>query len=212
MNSTSRNGRADRLVDCAKSSFASRGYYGSSISQMAQQAGIARATFYQYFDNKLHIFESILDSFVTSLRECITPVSLAPGSPAPLVQIQDNLTRVFELVLSEADLTQILLSHASTPDPDLQKRLADFYREVADMIEGSLRQGIAMNLVRPCNTRLTAYAMIGGVKEVVLQLTSSEEQKPTVEQLVHQLLEFSMAGILVKSQSHLVETIRGSGA
>ena len=206
------NGREKRLVDSAKRSFATRGYYGTSISQMAQQSGIARATFYQYFDNKLHIFRSILDSFVDNLRDCIKPVSLSPGAPNPLLQIQANLTRVFELVLEEADLTRILLTHASTPDPAVQTHLSDFYSEVADMIEGSLNLGVAMDLVRPCNTRLTAYAVIGAVKEVVLQLTSSDKPQPSVEELARELLEFGMGGILVKSQAQILQSTRMPGA
>ena len=196
---------------CAKEAFAESGYYATSISQVVQQAGIARGTFYQYFDNKLHIFQSILDSFLEDLQECIKPIVIGPGATPPLVQVQENLTRVLSLVLRERDLSRILLNHINTPDRVLEDRLSEFYRQLAEMIERSLKFGIAMKLVRPCNTRLTAYSIIGAVKEVALQLTSSKEsqppgiKEPPVEELVRELLEFGIGGILAGAKSHVPE-------
>ena len=200
-----RDGRRERLVSCAKRVFALRGYYGTSISQIVGDAGIARGTFYQYFDNKLHVFQSILDSFLLDLQECIKPIDISPGAPAPLSQIQSNLSCVLGLVLNERDLSQILLYHSNTPDPTLQRRLNDFFGQVALMLERSLSLGIAMRLVRPCNTRRTAYFIIGAVKEVVLQITSSQEPQPTVEELMRELVEFGMRGILAEPQASLME-------
>ena len=212
MNSQLRLGRQGRLVHSAKIAFASKGYYATSISQIVEQAGIARGTFYQYFDNKLHIFESILDSFLQDLESCVKPVSLNPEATPPLAQIQDNLTRVLDLVLQERDLTQILLHQGGTPDHTVETRLNDFYRQVAEMIERSLNLGIAMRLVRQCDTRLTAYSIIGAVKEVVLQLTSTSKPQPLVEELVQELLRFGMMGILAKPETSLVQAERrGSG-
>ena len=206
MNTGLRDGRKQRLVHCAKEAFATRGYYAASISGIVKQAGIARGTFYQYFDNKLHIFETILDSFLQDLQDCIRPISLAPGAPPPLVQIQDNLTRVLNLVLTEKDLTQMLFHHPSPLDRSIEKRVDDFNNRVAEMIQRSLSLGVDMKLVRPCNTRLTAYSIIGAVKEVVFQLTSSEEPQPSVEHLVQDLMEFGMGGILAGSQASLLGT------
>ena len=201
MNIDLRDGRRQRLVHSAKMVFATKGYNDSSISQIVRHAGIARSTFYQYFDGKLHLFQHLLDSFLEDLRGSVTPISLAPGAPAPLIQVQENLTRVLKLVLGERDLTRIILQHTSSLDPTVEKQLQDFYGEVAGMIDRSLKLGVAMNMVRPCNTRLTAYSMVGAVKEVVFQLTSTEGPQPPVEELVQELIEFGMGGILVESHA-----------
>jgi AcrR family transcriptional regulator len=183
-------------VECAKKSFADGGYYTTSISEIAQQAGIARSTFYQYFDNKAHLFQSILDSFLQDLQNAIRPVTIAPGASVPLVQIKANLTRVLDLLLQERELTQILLHDAGPLDRAVENRSSGFYSQVAEMIEHSLTLGISMNLVRPCNARLMSYAIIGALKEVVHQLTSTAGSQPKVEELVRGLLEFATIGIL----------------
>jgi len=63
-----------------------------------------------------------------------------------------------------------------------------------------------MNLVRPCDTLLTAYSIIGAVKEVVFQFTSSQKPQPPVEKLVDELLQFGMKGILAESKNALMES------
>ena len=195
-------------MQSAKQAFADRGYHETSISLIVREAGIARSTFYQYFDSKLHLFQSILDSFLQDLHDSIRPISLAVGAPAPLIQLQDNLTRVLNLVLGERDLTRIILQHNNTLDRTVQRRLEGFFSEAAAMIQRSLKLGIAMNLVRPCDTSLTSYSIIGAVKEVVFQLTSSQEPQPPVEELVRELLDFGMGGILVHSRASLLGPVR----
>ena len=108
MSIESRDLKRQRLVDSAKEAFANKGYQETSISEIVRRAGIARSTFYQYFDSKLNLFESILDSFLQDLHESIQPISLVPGAATPMIQIQDNLTRVLDLMLGERDLTRIL--------------------------------------------------------------------------------------------------------
>ena len=145
------------------------------------------------------------------LHGSIKPISLSPEAPDPLVQIQDNLTRVFDLVLEDRDLSRILLHHSSTLHSTVEQRLQDFYREVSGMIERSLKQGISMKLVRPCDTRLTSYSIIGAVKEVLFQLTSSPQPDISEDGLVSEILEFGMRAILVRPQGSPLEVARRSG-
>ena len=207
MNSQSRDHRRQRLVDSAKEAFASNGYHETSVSEIVRQAGIARSTFYQYFDSKQHLFESILDNLLQDLHDAIRPVSLAIWAPAPLVQILDNLTRVFDLVLEEKDLTRILMQHSGALDLTMVRQLEDFYSQAAQMIQRSLKLGIAMNLIRPCNTQLISFSIIGAVKEVVFQLTTSTQQRPATQETVTQLLDFAMGGILVQSHNSILRAV-----
>ena len=193
--------RRQRLVQSAKQMFAEQGYYATNISEIVRHAGIARSTFYHYFDGKLHLFQCILDGFIQDLHASIEKISLAPGAPDPTVQIQDNLTRVLDLVLSEKDLTRILITLGGDLHHAVDGRLDSFYQEAAGLIDQSLKLGIAMNLVKPCDTRLTSYSIIGAVKEVVFQLTSSQQPQPSVAEVVNGLLDFGMGGILVRQHS-----------
>lgn len=50
----------ERILDYAKTSFKETGYEGLSIRSLASDLGIATGTLYNYFPNKLSLFQSIL--------------------------------------------------------------------------------------------------------------------------------------------------------
>ncbi|MBW1989648.1 MAG: TetR/AcrR family transcriptional regulator [Deltaproteobacteria bacterium] len=54
------NGKYERILDAAVRVFSRKGYFGSTVSQIAGEAGVADGTIYLYFKNK----EDILASFV----------------------------------------------------------------------------------------------------------------------------------------------------
>jgi AcrR family transcriptional regulator len=49
------------IVDVAIDEFLERGYEGASISQMVARAGIAKGSFYQYFEDKYDLFMYLVD-------------------------------------------------------------------------------------------------------------------------------------------------------
>ena len=55
------NGKYERILQAAVRVFAEEGYSGSTVSQIAREAGVADGTIYLYFKNK----EDILASFVS---------------------------------------------------------------------------------------------------------------------------------------------------
>jgi TetR/AcrR family fatty acid metabolism transcriptional regulator len=62
MNNNSRNkDKYHRILDAAVSVFADQGFYNSTISQIAREAGVADGTIYLYFKNK----QDILSQFFT---------------------------------------------------------------------------------------------------------------------------------------------------
>ena len=207
MNNELRDGRKQHLVVSAKKAFAADGYYSTSISQIVQEAGIARSTFYQYFDNKLHIFQSILDAFLQDLSDCIRPVALGPGAlPTPEVQIHDNLVRVLELVMVERELSKILLDHSTSLDRSVEDRMTDFYGQVAAMIRRSsgLRHSPGAGAVMQHLPHGLRHHRSGEGGGIPVDLFSGSLNPPaSVEGLVKELMEFGMGGILAVPRDSL---------
>jgi hypothetical protein len=50
-----------------------------------------------------------------------------------------------------------------------------------------------MNLVRRCDTRAVAYCILGGIKEVVGQLSS--HRRSDIGPLVEEILDFGLRGV-----------------
>jgi AcrR family transcriptional regulator len=186
-------------LDSAKEVFSKKGFHKASISDIVQKAGIARATFYLYFKNKRKLFHSLLDFLLQELDRRVETIKLGPGHPLPLEQLRVNLTRVVTFSMEEPQLIQILFHSAVGMDREFERELDRFYERVVDRIEGALKLGIDMGLVRSGSTRLIAYTVLGGIKEVMVQVASRRISPLNAKAVVDDLLEFGRRGVLLES-------------
>jgi AcrR family transcriptional regulator len=188
-----RQARREQVLRHAKRIFARKGYHRTNVADIITRARIARGTFYLYFQNKKDLFEELLNQVLGEMRHRIQRLRIGPGEPDPVEQLRNNLRRVLSFVLAERELIDILLNHSMGFDRDLDARIYDFYEKVADQ----------MNLVRKCNTRAVAYCILGGIKEVVGQL--SRNRRRGIGPLAEEILDFGLRGV---AQPELLESLR----
>src|SRR5579863_4981543 len=198
-----RQARRAQVLHHAKRIFARKGYHRTNVADIIARAGIARGTFYLYFQNKKDLFEELLEQVLSELTSRIERLRIAPGRPDPVQQLRDNLSRVLAYVLAERELTDILLNHSTGFDRELDEKIQDFYDRIAALIQRSLDLGIEMNLVRKSNTRATSYAILGGVKEVIGMLSRSREIDTA--KFVEEILDFGLRGV---ARAELLKFIR----
>jgi len=185
--------RRAQVLRHAKRIFARKGYHRTNVADIIARARIARGTFYLYFQNKKDLFEELLEQVVGELRSRIHRLRVGPDQPDPVEQLRANLRRVLNFVFAERELTDILLNHSVGFDRDLDLKIRDFYEKIADAIQRSLDLGIEMELVRQCDTRIAAYCILGGIKQVVGE--SSQGGKRDIERLAGEILAFGLRGV-----------------
>ena len=188
-----RQARRAQVLHHAKRIFARKGYHRTNVADIIARAGIARGTFYLYFQNKKDLFEELLEQVVTELTQRVQRLRVGPGQDHPVDQLRANLNRVLDYVLAERELTDILLNHSTGFDRELDAKIQDFYDRIAALIQRSLDLGIEMKLVRGCDTRAVSYAILGGIKETIAMLSRSRETDPSA--LVEQILDFGLRGV-----------------
>ena len=190
-----REERREQVLRSAIEAFAYRGYHRTSVGDIIKRARIARGTFYLYFENKRQIFEAILEMALQGLVGRLRRIELSPQSPPPLEQLRDNVGRVMAFLLSERELTQILLRHAEGLDAEFDRRLSAFYDTIMELIEGALRAGQRMALVRACDRRIVATCILGSIKEVMARVASGADQAPDLGIVVDEVVNFGLRGI-----------------
>jgi AcrR family transcriptional regulator len=198
-----REERREQVLRSAMEVFAHKGYHATSVGDIIKRAQIARGTFYLYFETKRQIFEAILEMALQGLVGRLHRIELSPQSPPPLEQLRANVGRVIAFLLSERELTQILLRHADGLDADFDRRLSEFYDTVMNLIEGVLRAGQLMALVRPCDRRIVAACILGSIKEVMARLTSEASQAPPLHMVVDEVVNFGLRGIFYDQEQGL---------
>lgn len=193
-----RHQRRTQVCAAAKKVFSRKGYHASSIEDILQEAGIARGTFYLYFPSKRAIFEELLEQMFAQITGAVRRIQTNSGSESVVEQMLGNVDRIINVIESNRELTIILLREAVGLDIDFDQKLAAFYYRLSDMIEGALRLGQEMQIIRPCDVRLVSYCVLGSIKEVILRiLTDCDQSKLQLDSIAQEVLNYNLRGLFL---------------
>ncbi|MGH2466622.1 MAG: TetR family transcriptional regulator [Candidatus Limnocylindrales bacterium] len=93
---------ADRLLDAARSAFARHGYDGVSVGEICDAAGMAKGTFYRYFDSKDAIFVAAARSTVEAVGEELERRGGSLSEAEALGELESLLAPLAPLILEAA--------------------------------------------------------------------------------------------------------------
>jgi len=149
--------------------FAEKGFHGASVSDVIARAGVARGTFYLYFDGKREVFDAVLDGILARLRGQIRPV-LLPASrddAVVLTQLRGNVERVVGLLMGNRGLVRLLVNEAAGLDSPVRVRLEEFHRALGGWMAESLEEGQRFHIVRPGDTQVMAHGLLGMLQGIL---------------------------------------------
>lgn len=193
-----REQRRAQILAVATAVFAEKGYHDARIDDIVVRAGIARGTFYLYFEDKRAIFEHIVDGFLQRLDDAIRVIELDDPTAKPSDQLRDDLLRVVALFAANAQLAQILLSAAVGLDADFDRKLLAFYDAVTALLTRALTEGEAAGLIRPGNRSVRAYCVTGMLKELLYQIVLRKTDA-SHDELVDTMLDLMAFGLFTEA-------------
>jgi AcrR family transcriptional regulator len=124
MASGSRLPRAERraqLIEAAAAAFLARGFGGTSMDDVAHEAGVSRLIVYRNFESKTLLYGAVLDSVLLELAEQFTDVDMATLAERGAVQMMLPVAR------RHPDAFRLLWRHA-WHEPEFIDR-SDIFRE-----------------------------------------------------------------------------------
>jgi AcrR family transcriptional regulator len=196
-----RESRRAAVLGVARTIFANQGYHATSIDDIIEGAGIARGTFYLYFESKRAIFDELLDELFAKLRAVVHRIEVGPGAAPPIDQMHVIVERVLETLQQNRELARILLREAVGIDADFDRKLADFWGRIRGMMESAIRNGQTMGLVRECDSGVVAHCILGLVKEAVgwVFVEASHDKDhanpPNLKELAREMIAFTLTGL-----------------
>ncbi|MGH3326449.1 MAG: TetR family transcriptional regulator [Streptomycetales bacterium] len=75
--------RRDRVMRSAMTEFGRHGFSGGSLNVIARDAGVAKGSLFQYFEDKLDLFGTVCDEASRRIRTDMEPRLLALGAGRP---------------------------------------------------------------------------------------------------------------------------------
>jgi AcrR family transcriptional regulator len=136
--------RPQELLEAALTVFVERGYAAARLEEVASRAGVAKATLYRYYENKLELFKAVVrNSLVSGFDEVAKAQAGEPGGARE--QLIRLLTAFVQRIAGSplSGIPKLVIAEASNfPE------IARFYHEEViqrgrAMVIGVLRQGAA---------------------------------------------------------------------
>lgn len=185
--------RKQAILQAAQKIICTKGYQFTTISDIIEEAGISRGTFYLYFQSLESVFHEIVDTLIEKIMRCIQPVHLEDGQPVQ--DLQSNLERVVGVLFENRELTAILLKEAIAVDKKVDEKLNTLYSFLYRMVKSVIRNGSKWGFLREVDENIIAMAFIGSVKETLYQLLVIQGQTVDRKKVTEELLNFGLLGL-----------------
>lgn len=115
----------NRLLDAAERVFNDRGVSRTSLSEIAQAAGVTRGAIYWHFKNKLDLFDAMVERATLPLEASFEPDQLA-SSADPIAALREMCRLVFRNLRKDAQMHRVF---------DIARHKCEFVDEMAPLRE-----------------------------------------------------------------------------
>jgi AcrR family transcriptional regulator len=195
-----RETRRQSILDAATTVFARKGYRHASVADIIETAGIARGTFYLYFQSKQEIFLALIDRWFEDLtRHLDESVDLPCSTHEFACQKRAGLRGAFEFFRERRELALIVLREAVAIDDRFEERMEQLLRRINQLRGEHIRQMQEAGLYRSnLDVQFLNTCLNGIFRELMLRYILPEEP-PDMDWVVAQLDEFVQYGVAVRS-------------
>ena len=100
--------RKEAIVEAAAALFASRGFTGASVADIAPRGKISKSLIYHYYESKEDILYDVMISHVRALEDAARAVMIGPDAPAR--KLRELAHRFMALYVGAADRHKVLLN------------------------------------------------------------------------------------------------------
>ena len=136
--------RREEILDTAQQLFSQKGYEQTSIQDITRTVGIAKGTFYHYFDSKLALLDELIERMIDFAIGIIEPVIADPDMGA-LEKLDRFLDGIARWKIENKDFFLNIMRPYFGPDNAIFRQKANemSLAKVAPLLATVLNQGVA---------------------------------------------------------------------
>ena len=188
--------RRRQILDAAVRVFARRGYHGSRVGEIAEEAGVAHGLLYHYFSSKEQVLQTVFRENWGELLERFRAVEAAEESAGEKLEgIAKILLRTWR---NDPDLVTVMVREVAR-SPQLQGQVEEVGEAFA-IVQRVIEQGQADGTFRrDVDSRLASWIVYGGLEEVLTgwvlgQLPDGDEEVARAERTA---IDLALRGLAV---------------
>ena len=157
-----------QIIDAATLLFVRKGFYGTSIADLAKATGLTKGALYHHFENKDALFFAVIKSVRDVWnKKVVRDVLSSKDALDRLIMLIENHTH---LLLNDTQLCLLLnglIMEMDGINPEFMVTLQDVYTDLIDFIESIIRKGQTAGQIRSdLDARLVALNIVSILRSI----------------------------------------------
>jgi AcrR family transcriptional regulator len=186
----------EEILSAAEKVFAAKGFFPTTMSDIARKAEFGTGTLYKYFKSKEELYFTLIDEKVEEINRLVN--SELSQKTSAIERIRKVLGLQFEFIERNRDFFRIYISERNrfewTVKDDLGKGLHEKMVTYIHILAEVMRQGIKEGEFKSVNPMDLAHALAGMVNSFVFEWLISREDYPLISKL-DTVLEIFLGGV-----------------
>ncbi|WP_420452725.1 TetR/AcrR family transcriptional regulator [Ilumatobacter sp.] len=146
--------RREQILEVALDVFASEGFHGASMNDIAVAAGVTKPVLYQHFDSKRDLYQALLDEVGNRLLDSIAKATAEATDGRSQTEL--GFRAYFRWVASDFAAFRLLFGSGTSNDAEFARAIAAITAQAADATVALIAVDI------PTSRRRTlAHALVG---------------------------------------------------
>ncbi len=186
--------RRAQILRAAVTVFGKRGYANATISDIANEAGVAHGTVYLYFHSKADIFRYLMTWFTNRLIADIHGPAAGGGDD----RLSTDLIRMFQAALEACHrnprMAAVCMHEYIAAAPDAATSLRSLGQTLMQQLSARITRAIEEGEVRPISADFAAD-IVSRLLGVAIERLLALEPQVDVERLAREIVDFIMFGL-----------------
>jgi len=180
--------RRRQLLEVALHVFAKQGFYVTSMSDIAEAAGVTKPVLYQHFVSKRQLYGQLLAEVGSQIQEAITKAVASASSPRE--QVERGFAAYFTFVDDHRDSFRLFYTRGSSRDEEFSAITREVENTIAEQVAGLIEiEGLTAE-----QRRLLGHGIVGMIEGASTRwMTSDAETDP--QELARQLADLAWRGL-----------------
>ena len=151
--------RKQQFLDAGVWVFARKGYRQSGVSDIVARAGVARGTFYLYFESKQQLFLAIVEDFHDGVVDALE---------SPAGTLEEAISAWLRFFAARRDQAIVVLKEASSIDARFERSYAELRQSAIDLLAARVsRLQDAGSARADLDSTVAAHLLLGMLEELV---------------------------------------------
>jgi TetR/AcrR family fatty acid metabolism transcriptional regulator len=192
--------KRERILLSAMRVFASKGFFGAKVSDIAEDAGVADGTIYLYFKSKDDLLISLFEEQMEKVHHVLS--AAMDGAPRADEKLARFIRAYMELVAENRHAAEVITIELRQSAKFMKEyknpRFADFLKTLAAVIDEGQQAGrFRADVPAP----VAARALFGALDELALMWVTSRGEKLDIRKVADWIGDLVLQGLLEKGEA-----------